>query len=130
MKTLLIVVLMVVIVGAFLSRARADGVSGVVLEKIRNGAALVDVRTPGEYAAGHIEGALNIPHDRIAERAPELGADKGKSFVLYCRSGRRAAFALEALQGVGYTNAVNGGGYEALKKALAGAPAAESKPSR
>lgn len=65
---------------------------------------LVDVRTAGEFAAGHIPGAINIPHDQIAARAGELAAHKADgSLVLYCRSGRRTGIAVEALETQGFS---------------------------
>jgi rhodanese-related sulfurtransferase len=67
----------------------------------RHGARLVDVRTPGEYAAGHAEGAVNIPHDEIAKRAAELGGPE-TPVVLYCRSGRRSGIAAQALRDLGF----------------------------
>lgn len=53
---------------------------------------LLDVRTPEEYNEGHIEGALNIPHDQIAENEIEKlrGCNK---LVIFCRMGGRASFA-------------------------------------
>lgn len=65
------------------------------------GARVVDVRTPQEFASGHVPGAVNVPFDEIARRAGELGAP-GTPLVVYCRSGRRSAIAAEALRGVGY----------------------------
>lgn len=62
---------------------------------------LVDVRTAEEYAAGHIPGAINIPHDQMAARAGSLPA--GKPVVLYCKSGRRAGLAAEVLEKAGRT---------------------------
>jgi phage shock protein E len=85
--------------------------------EIRNGALLVDVRTQQEFDQEHLEGALLIPHDRIASRASELGDDKQRTIVLYCRSGNRSAQAKEALEKIGYTNVMNAGGYESLKQA-------------
>ncbi len=65
---------------------------------------LVDVRSAEEFAAGHIPGAINIPHDQIAARAPELAAHKSDgTLILYCRSGRRTALATEALEAQGFT---------------------------
>jgi phage shock protein E len=72
---------------------------------------------PNEFDQGHLEGALLIPHDRIASRASELGDDKQRTIVLYCRSGNRSAQAKEALEKIGYTNVMNAGGYESLKQA-------------
>jgi phage shock protein E len=61
---------------------------------------LIDVRTPAEYAAGHIPGAVNIPHDQIAAHVGEI--PKNDEVVLYCHSGRRAGLAAQALASSGY----------------------------
>lgn len=68
-------------------------------EVIARGGVLLDVRTPGEFASGHVAGALNIPVDELARRAAELPADK--PVVIYCRSGRRSAVAAELLRAQG-----------------------------
>jgi rhodanese-related sulfurtransferase len=70
---------------------------------VQKGAVLVDVRTPDEFAAGHIDGALNIPVDQVEARAGELPKDK--DIVLYCRSGARSARAKGLLEGAGFTAA-------------------------
>jgi rhodanese-related sulfurtransferase len=62
---------------------------------------VLDVRTPEEYVAGHVPGAVNIPYDQVGARLAEVPRDK--DVVLYCRSGRRAAMAGEVLSGNGYT---------------------------
>jgi rhodanese-related sulfurtransferase len=62
---------------------------------------VVDVRSPEEFAAGHVPGAINIPHDRIGERLAEVPRDK--DVVLYCQSGRRAGIAAQVLAEQGYT---------------------------
>ncbi|MBI5546045.1 MAG: rhodanese-like domain-containing protein [Deltaproteobacteria bacterium] len=80
--------------------ARIDGQQARKL--VNEGARLVDVRTPAEYADGHIDGALNVPLHEVLERSGELGA-KDQPLVLYCRSGRRSALAAQKLQGLGFT---------------------------
>ena len=62
---------------------------------------VLDVRSPEEYASGHVPGAVNIPYDQIASRMAEVPKDK--DVVLYCKSGRRAGIAAETLAGQGYT---------------------------
>jgi phage shock protein E len=84
---------------------------------IRSGALLVDVRTQSEYDQGHLQNALLIPHDQVAARASELGDDKSRAIVLYCRSGSRSSQAKKALEGLGFTNVTNAGAYESLKQA-------------
>ncbi len=63
---------------------------------------LLDVRTPEEYAEGHVPGAVNLTHDQLASRLAEVPKDK--DVVLYCRSGRRAAVAADVLAAHGYTH--------------------------
>jgi phage shock protein E len=62
---------------------------------------LLDVRTPAEYAAGHVPGAVNIPYDQLASHLGAIPRDK--DVVLYCHSGRRAGLAAEVLAADGYT---------------------------
>ena len=66
----------------------------------QQGLVLLDVRSSEEFAAGHIKGAINIPHDQLAERLAEL--PKGESLIVYCRSGRRAGLAAAVLQQAGF----------------------------
>ena len=73
---------------------------------------LIDVRSADEYASGHLRGAVNIPHDRITEEIGSVAADKSTPVILYCRSGRRAETALNALKSAGYENVSNYGGLE------------------
>ena len=63
---------------------------------------VIDVRSAEEYAAGHVPGAVNIPHDQVASRLAEIPKDK--EVVLYCRSGRRSGLAAETLEANGYKN--------------------------
>lgn len=83
-------------------------------ELIADGALMVDVRTPAEFSAGHLDGAINISHDQTLERLAEYGTDKSRSIVVYCRSGRRSGVAHSILVEQGFTNVHNGGGYEPM----------------
>ena len=62
---------------------------------------VLDVRTPQEYADGHVPGAVNVPYDQLASRLAEVPKDK--DVVLYCKSGRRAGIAADVLAANGYT---------------------------
>jgi phage shock protein E len=64
---------------------------------------VLDVRTPAEYAAGHVPGARNVPHDQLTAKLGELSSLKDKHVVLYCRSGRRTALAEKTLRDAGFT---------------------------
>jgi phage shock protein E len=70
---------------------------------------LVDVRSPGEFASGHVEGALNMPLDRLQADAGTALPDPSAEMVLYCLSGARSHMAMVWLQQMGYTGARNGG---------------------
>lgn len=79
--------------------------------KVKAGALLLDVRTPEEFQQGHVEGAINIPYDKLADRLSELGEDKSREIVTYCQAGRRAEVAQQTLSKSGYQNAFSAGGY-------------------
>ncbi|MDJ0926121.1 MAG: rhodanese-like domain-containing protein [Gammaproteobacteria bacterium] len=64
---------------------------------------ILDVRTPEEFDAGHIPGALNIPHTELEARLEELGPGKEREIVVHCKSGKRAAMASELLVANGFT---------------------------
>lgn len=65
---------------------------------------ILDVRTPGEFADGHLPGARNLPHDTLADRLNALGVAKSDEIVVHCHSGRRAEVAESILREAGYTN--------------------------
>jgi phage shock protein E len=79
---------------------------------------LLDVRTPGEYASGHLSGALSIPLDALAARAAEKLPDRSAAIVVYCQSGMRSRMACRQLAGMGYTRCINGGGIASLSRRL------------
>lgn len=90
---------------------------------------VVDVRTPGEYASGHLPGALNIPLDQLERALPALKESSGE-LLLVCRSGARSARACALLAGhgipaadlTGGTTAWAAGGHE-LRRPTGGARA-------
>lgn len=91
------------------------------------GPQLIDVRTPDEFAAGHIEGAYNVPLDLLREHRAELRAHLDETVVLICRSGQRAAQAEQALAGTGLPNLrLLAGGISAWE--AAGAPVRRPRP--
>lgn len=68
---------------------------------------ILDVRTPEEFAAGHVPGARNIPHDQLPNRLAELAGAKDKEVIVYCRTGRRAEMAQETLKKNGFKRIVH-----------------------
>ena len=75
-----------------------------------DGYIILDVRTPEEYAAGHIAGAILIPDYEIGEKAEGILTDKDQLILVYCRSGRRSKNAANELATLGYTNIKEFGG--------------------
>lgn len=71
---------------------------------------MIDVRSEGEYAAGHMQGSICLPLSDIAARIAQVAPDKQQPIVLCCASGARSEMALRLLQGLGYSQVVNGGG--------------------
>jgi len=72
---------------------------------------IIDVRTSGEYAEGHKEGAINFDVSRLSQgEMPELPLDT--PIEVYCRSGARSAMAKNILEIYGFTNVTDTGGYD------------------
>jgi rhodanese-related sulfurtransferase len=78
-----------------------DGATAKAL--VASGAKVVDVRTPQEFASGHVPGAINIPYEEVGKRTAEIGPSS-TPVVLYCRSGRRSAIAADSLKKAGFQN--------------------------
>ncbi|WP_119978982.1 rhodanese-like domain-containing protein [Shewanella algidipiscicola] len=98
------------------SIAAEQDIETTAWQMIDNGAMIVDVRTPEEFAQGHLANAINIPFENIAAEFAKRNIDKATNVVLYCRSGRRSDIAQMSLIEQGYTNTHNGGGYQTLSQ--------------
>jgi phage shock protein E len=80
---------------------------------------IIDVRTPIEFAFSHINGAVNIPLERLNEGIRSVqGIHKDSKILLYCRSGSRSEKAREILENQGFRHVQNGGGMNDLGKLL------------
>ena len=82
---------------------------GVKQYKTTSGAFLLDVRTPQEYAEGHIPESRNIPLQNI-DKAEEIVDNKDTPLFVHCLSGGRSRQATAVLKQMGYTNVTNIGG--------------------
>ena len=80
---------------------------------------IIDVRTYGEYASGHLQGALNIDVESGAFDSGIANLDKNATYALYCRSGRRSTLAAERMEEAGFTKIINfnNGGFDQLAAA-------------
>lgn len=74
-------------------------------ERVAQGAFLLDVRTPEEFAEGHLPGAELIPVQSLAARLGEVPKDR--PVVVYCRSGKRSAQAAAILRDAGRTDVID-----------------------
>lgn len=79
---------------------------------------IIDVRTPQEFQTGHVEGALNIPHNTIGREIAKTMVAKDDHVILYCVSGRRADMALDTLKEQGFSHVENYGSLEQAQKRL------------
>lgn len=77
---------------------------------------VIDVRTGQEYNAGHLKNSINIPYGEIKDTIGKHVHDKNEKIIVYCRSGRRSGIAKKTLDEMGYTDVINAGAYEKLKK--------------
>ncbi|WP_245705088.1 rhodanese-like domain-containing protein [Flavobacterium omnivorum] len=83
---------------------------------IKEGAFLVDVRTPAEFAEGHVKGSTNIPLDQVPN---QLAQFKGKDqIIVFCRSGNRSGQAKMILERNGFKNVTNGGTWQDVNEVL------------
>lgn len=68
---------------------------------------LLDIRTPGEFASGYIEGAINIDYYESNYRAELAKLDRDKVYIIYCRSGNRSGKSLSIMKSLGFKTVYN-----------------------
>ncbi len=79
---------------------------------------VIDVRSEGEFASGHVQGSVNLPLDRFTSGIEAVAPDKDAPLILCCASGARSGAACAWLQQQGYTQVSNGGGAGSVAMAL------------
>jgi NADPH-dependent 2,4-dienoyl-CoA reductase/sulfur reductase-like enzyme/rhodanese-related sulfurtransferase len=101
---------------------------------VKEHACIIDVREPGEWKQGHLQGALSIPLTELRKRAGEIPKDQ--PVYLHCRSGQRSYYAICILQHLGWTNLYNISGaylfltyYDYVHNMLNGKPSLLTRPS-
>ena len=90
--------------------------SNHTISELPEGLLIVDVRTPEEYANGHLVGAILLPHETATEFLTRIVPDRSTPIALYCRSGRRSGIVLEEMRKLDYVRVENWGGFEELVK--------------
>lgn len=99
---------------------RAGQISpGAAREHLKNGAVVIDVRTPNEYAAGHLPRTIHLPLDRIESMLPKRIPDKNAVLLLHCQSGMRSAVARRKLKAKGYKQVFNLGSLARASRIIA-----------
>lgn len=100
----------------FLNKLLGKTDNTVILAAMREGAFLVDVRSPQEFAAGSPTGAVNIPLDTLSKNLQRF---RGKSaIIVFCQSGARSKMAQSILQQQGFENVHNGGSWRQVYQLL------------
>lgn len=77
---------------------------------ISDGAFMVDVRTPQEFAEGNVKGSINIPLDKVQNQLAKF--KNKKHIIVFCRSGNRSSLTKSILEQNGFTNVTNGGTWQ------------------
>lgn len=113
MRSLLLLLLAPVLL-ALGACAGGSEIANLIEGKSLGEVGVIDVRTPEEYAAGHVEGAVNIDAtaDDFRQRLDALPRDQ--YYVVYCETGRRAAQAVAVMRDLGFGSVTNGGSLEGL----------------
>ena len=83
-------------------------------ELVKQGAIIVDVRSKGEFASGHIKGSVNISVEQLGQNLQKL-KNKNKPIISCCASGMRSASAKSILKSNGFTEVYNGGSWRSLQ---------------
>lgn len=105
MKAIMVSLWLALLLGATASRAEVPA-----------DAVWIDVRTPSEYAQGHLEQAPLIPFDGIEAGVAGLELSLDTPIYLYCAVGGRAGVAKQRLEALGYSNVTNAGGLESARQ--------------
>ena len=124
----LLLVAVVALVGALVltscssgSSVTTVGAQDFIAKSAQPGVVVIDVRTPAEFAEGHVDGAINVDVEAATFDAQIAQLDKGTTYAVYCRTGRRSGVATDAMGASGFTSVYNlDGGVADLQ--AAGAP--------
>jgi phage shock protein E len=85
---------------------------------LRQGAMVIDVRTPTEYEAGHLPETTSIPLDQLSDQVGGHAPDKNQPLLLHCLSGVRSGMGRRMLRQLGYSSVHNLGSYRRAAKIL------------
>ncbi len=102
------IAMLILLLATLACEAPAAGVSEIspdeLLTNPPESVLILDVRSEAEFTRGHVPGAVNLSHDRLAARLEELDAARDQPIVVYCESGRRAGLAADVLLEAGFSD--------------------------
>jgi phage shock protein E len=114
--------LLILVAGALVGLMVLKRMSFVSADKacqlLQQGGLVIDVRSPDEFRAGHLPGAINLPLGTLSNDLPRRVPDKNQVLLLHCLSGTRSGMAKQQLKGMGYLNAFNLGSYDRAEKIM------------
>ena len=120
-KSWIVALAIVAVAGGVLLHGQSSQISPDAAQAyLRNGAQVIDVRTPAEFSTGHLPNAMNIPLALIESGAPLPLKDKKQVLLLHCQGGMRSAKATKLLSGMGYANVFDLGSYSRAAQIVAG----------
>jgi phage shock protein E len=106
-----VITLVLLVAYVFLRRSGQISAEAAVAH-LKNGALLVDLRSPAEFSSGHLDGAINMPMQQLDSLIGGRVKDKDQVILLHCQSGARSGVAKNRLLALGYTRVHNLGSYE------------------
>ncbi len=104
LRLLIVAIVAVFAIGSLTACSSAPSVD------VKKYTSVIDVRTPQEYATGHLKGALNIDIEGPDFSTQIQALDKAGSYYIYCHSGNRAGQAITFMQSAGFTGTLTNGG--------------------
>jgi phage shock protein E len=113
-----ITVFLLLIVAIKLLSQKGKGSVKEIMNYIKSGSIIIDVRSKGEFDSYHVNKAINIPYDSISKGIKKVKITKEKPILLYCASGTRATVALNTLKSLGYSNVLNCGSIGRISKLM------------
>lgn len=119
MNWTIILIALAVLVAPLLLKRMSQISASAAADHLRRGALVIDLRSAGEFSAGHLRTAINIPLDQIEALVPLRVKDKNRVLLLHCQSGARSGAAKKKLAALGYTQTYNLGSYDRAARIVA-----------
>jgi len=111
MNWTLLTIVAAVLIGLYLLKRTSFVPAETARALLRQGALVVDVRSPDEFESAHLPSAVNLPLGGLKDEASRRFPDKSRVLLLHCLSGARSGIAKQQLKAMGYTQAFNLGSY-------------------